>query len=81
MLYHTREFMIDAGDMRCNCISFGRGERPLVMISGLNLRDAKGKAAALGLAWSYRSFAREHRVWLFDRREELPEKYSVRRPV
>ncbi len=77
MLLGIKEFMVDTGEVRENCISFGRGDAPLILISGLNLRDVRGTAAALGLAWAYRCFARDYRVYVFDRREDLPEKYTV----
>ena len=60
-----------------NAVSFGKGPRPLLLISGLNLRDVRGPDAALGLWVLYRGFGRGHTVWCFDRREDLPEHYSL----
>ena len=57
-------------------ICFGRGEKPLVMLQGLNTRGIRG--AGLGLAWMYRCFARDYRVWLFERRANLSENVTVR---
>lgn len=76
MLYHAKEFTIPIGSSRCDCIQFGRGSKTLIMIQGLNTRGIKG--AALSLAYMYRVFAKEYTVYLFDRRENLPESITVR---
>ena len=77
MLIPWREQTLVIGTGQMNAISFGRGTRPMVLISGLNLRDVRGAAAGFGLWSLYRSFGRDHTVWCFDRRENLPEHYSV----
>lgn len=76
MLYHAKEFTLSIGNSQCDCIQFGKGARPLIMIQGLNTRGIKG--AALSLAYMYRIFAKEYTVYLFDRREGLPEEVTVR---
>ena len=45
------------------------------MIQGLNTRGIKG--AAVPLALMYRLFAKDFRVYLFDRRQELPDAVTV----
>ena len=77
MLYNTKEQTIVLGNDRFNVISFGCGEKVMVMIAGLNARDAKGKAAAMGLAISYKDFTSDYTVYLFDRRETLPENFRI----
>ena len=59
---HLSKFSIDY-------IAFGRGNRPLIMIQGLNTNGIKG--AGCGLALMYRIFAKSHRVYLFDRRPDV----------
>ena len=76
MLYHAKEFTLSIGNSQCDCIQFGKGSKPLIMIQGLNTRGIKG--AALSLAYMYRIFAMEYTVYLFDRREDLPEEVTVR---
>ena len=49
-----------------NYISFGKGQKNLIIIQGLNVRDIKG--AGLSLAIMYKTFAKDYRVWFFDRR-------------
>ena len=72
-----REQTVVAGGRKMNVISFGCGARPMLLISGLNLRDVRGAGAALGLWMLYRGFGKDHTVWCFDRREDLPERYSL----
>ncbi|MBR4291162.1 MAG: alpha/beta hydrolase [Oscillospiraceae bacterium] len=59
-----------------NYITFGTGTKPLVMIQGLNTRSIKGAGASL--AFMYRIFAKDYRVYLFDRREDIGESITVR---
>lgn len=56
-------------------ISFGNGEKPLIMISGLSLRRVKGSGR--GVALSYRIFAKDYRVYMFDTRNECDESCSI----
>ena len=50
---------------------FGRGTDPLVLIPGLGdgLRTVKGMAPMM--AWMFRAYAREYRVWVFSRKDVL----------
>ena len=75
MLYNLTEGKISINGMDTDYISFGKGQRPLIMIQGLNTNGIKG--AGLGLAFSYSIFAKDFKVYLFDRRPILHEKISV----
>ena len=57
-------------------IAFGRGERPLVMLQGLNTGVFRG--TSIPLALSYRIFTKDFRVYLFDRRPVVTDKTTVR---
>ena len=72
----VKEYELNAGGIRMDCIEFGRGKKPLVMLQGLNTNGIRG--AGLSLAWMYRRFGKTHRVYLFDRRKELPDEVTVR---
>lgn len=76
MLYHVKEQRIRIRDTQIDCITFGEGTRPLVMIQGLQTRGIRG--AGLTLAWMYRIFARDYRVYLFDRRPDVQDGITVR---
>lgn len=69
MLYQLKEWKLELPHTQVDCISFGSGSKPLVMIQGLNTRGIKG--AGTSLAWMYRSFAKDYRVYFFDRREQV----------
>ena len=76
MLGRAKEDLLKLGDNSIRYISFGVGDRPLLMIQGLNTRTVKGMA--LPLAYAYRSFAKSYRVYLFDRPSRLPDRVTVR---
>ena len=75
MLYCAKEGKLQIGNLKMDYITFGRGERPLVLIQGLNTRGISGMA--LPLAYMYRMFAQEYTVYLFDRREDLLQDITV----
>lgn len=76
MMYHAKELKLNIQNMSFDYITFGKGSKPLVMIQGLNTRGIKG--AALSLAYMYRIFAKDYKVYLFDRRPEVLEGITVR---
>ncbi len=76
MICHVKEKKRKIGNTEIDTITFGRGEKHLVMIQGLNTRGIKG--AGLSLALMYRIFAGDYTVHLFDRRPEIPEGFTVR---
>lgn len=59
-------------------VTFGQGDQALILLPGLSdgLRTVKGMA--LPLAWSYRAFGQEYRVFVFSRKKELPLNYSTK---
>ena len=54
---------------------FGTGARPFVILPGLSVQSVMGAAEAV--AGAYADFAEDYTVYVFDRRSELPETYSV----
>lgn len=44
-----------------NYITFGKGEKPLILIQGLSTRSIKG--VAFSVAYMYRMFARDYKVY------------------
>ena len=75
----VREGTLHLGAAEMDYIVFGRGAKPLIMIQGLNTRGIKG--TGMLLAWMYRIFSADYRVYLFDRRAVLPETITVRELV
>ena len=76
MLYNAKEKLLQIQDIQMNYITFGKGNKPLIMIPGLSTRSIKG--AAFSLAYMYRIFARDYTVYLFDRRENIGNNITVR---
>lgn len=63
------------GDFEMKYIKFGRGEKTLVIIPGLSVQSVIPAADAIEK--QYGIFSDEFTVFLFDRRSDLPEKYSI----
>lgn len=76
MFYNVKESKIKIANTQLDYITFGTGKKSLIMIQGLNTRGIKG--AGVSLALMYRIFAREYKVYLFDRRPNLWEGITVR---
>ena len=76
MMFNVSEGRLKLQDTEMDYITFGKGARPMIMIQGLNTRGIKG--AGLMLAYMYRIFARDYKVYLFDRRVNIPDGITVR---
>ena len=76
MIYNAKELKLNVRDLQLDYLTFGSGTKPLVMIQGLNTRGIKG--AAPSLAYMYRIFAKDYKVYLFDRRSNIHEGITVR---
>ena len=66
MFWKMIEGSVNIPSGKLNYVSFGKGQKNLIIIQGLNVRDLKGAGAPLALM--YRMFARDYRVWFSDRR-------------
>lgn len=75
MFYNAKEKLLEIQDIQMNYITFGKGEKPLILIQGLSTRSIKG--AAFSVAYMYRMFARDYKVYLFDRRENISDSSRV----
>lgn len=58
-----------------NYLKSGSGKRAFVIIPGMSLKSVLGSAEAV--AGEFSEFTGEYTVYLFDRREDMPDKYSV----
>ena len=69
---------ISLGNTDMYYVSFGSGEKKLVILPGLSdgLATVKGKALILSLP--YRKFFRDYTVYMFSRKNDMPEGYSIR---
>ena len=62
-------------DFEMRFFRFGSGPRPFIILPGLSVQSVMGAADAVAAA--YADFAQDYTVYLFDRREEIPDPYSV----
>lgn len=76
MMYNAKEQKLNLNNKQINYITFGKGTKPLIMIQGLNTNGIKG--AANSLAYMYRIFVKDYKVYLFDRRTEVHDGITVR---
>ena len=56
--------------------SFGKGAKTLVIIPGLGVQSVMGSADMIAV--SYYSMTEDYTIYVFDRRKEIPEDYSIR---
>ena len=58
-------------------VSFGRGERKLAVLPGLSDGLATVKGKALLLSPPYRKFFRDYTVYMFSRKNHMPDGYTI----
>ena len=76
MGYNVKRQMIEIGDTVMDYIVFGEGERPLVLIPGLSFKTVRKFAEPF--AFMYRIFAKDFKVYAFDRKRDVPIGYTIK---
>ena len=78
MLWNAKNGSVPIGNTEMSFVSFGYGEKPLIMLPGLSdgLMTVNGKAFML--AKPYKLFFEKYTVYMFSRKNEMPEGYSIR---
>ena len=76
MLWNVKESKLSLDNMQIDYISFGTGEKNLIMIQGLNTNGIKG--GGISLAYMYRMFAKDYKVHVFERRPNVTDSITVR---
>lgn len=78
MFYNARNCNIKIGDTDMDYISFGNGNKSLVIIPGLGdaLKTVKGSAVTFALM--YKLFAKDYKVYVFSRKNKLKQGCSTR---
>ncbi len=66
---------LETPEFKMQYIAFGSGEKTLVILPGLSVKSVMKSADMV--EQSYSIFSKEYRVYLFDRRLNLPEDYPV----
>lgn len=78
MLLNAENGIVTIGGMDMDYISFGKGNKILIMLPGLGDGLATVKGTALFLAIAYRVYAKDYKVFVFSRKNRLEEGYSTR---
>ena len=78
MLYNAKNGTLQIGNATMDYIRFGSGERVLIMLPGLGDALQSVKGTALPMAFMYRLLAKDFTVYMFSRKNELPEGYTTR---
>ena len=76
MFYNLKESTLQLDNTSLDYAVFGKGAKPLVIIPGLTLRDVKG--AGWSLAYMYRIFAKDYRVYVFDKKKVITEGCTIK---
>lgn len=76
MAYNAKQHKLNVNNAQMDYITFGKGTKPLIMIQGLNTRGINGTANSL--AYMYRIFANDYKVYLFDRKADICGDITVR---
>ena len=66
---------VECQDFAMEFFRFGTGARTLVILPGLSVQSVMGSADAV--AQAYDALAQDYTIYLFDRRETLPDPYPV----
>ena len=66
---------VSTGSFEMRYFRFGSGEKVMVILPGLSVQSVMASADAV--AEAYGAFAEDFTVYLFDRREDLPDKYGI----
>lgn len=78
MFYHAHNRSVRVGNSEMDYISFGNGNRTLIILPGLGDGLTTVKGMALVFSMMYRIYAKEFTVYVFSRKNDLQEGYSTR---
>lgn len=77
MLYNLKNGSLNIDNTNVDYISFGKGKKFLIIIPGLGDGIKTVKGMAVPLAYMYRSFAKDYKVYIFSRRNNLSNGFST----
>lgn len=78
MLWNAKSGFVSIGETEMEYVSFGWGNKTAVILPGLSdgLATVGGKSVLL--AAGYRKFLKDFRIYMFSRKNIMPEGYSIR---
>lgn len=77
MFYNAKNGKIKIENTTVSYISFGKGKENLIIIPGVGEGFKTVKGLAIPFSIMYRIFAKEYKVYVFSRREEMPKDFST----
>ncbi len=78
MLWNAVNGTVSADGLEMDYVSFGSGNKKLILLPGLSDGLAKVKGKALILAEPYKLFFEKYTVYMFSRKNDMPEDYPIR---
>ena len=78
MFWNAKNGQIPMGDTEMEYISFGRGNKNLIMIPGVGDGLTTVKGLAVPMAFLYRTLSEDYKVYVFSRKNRLEESYSTK---
>ena len=74
---NARNEHIKLDNFDCDYISFGKGRDPLIMLPGVGDGFKTARGVAVPFALMYRCFAKKFKVYVFSRRNNMPEGFTT----
>ena len=78
MLLNAKNENIQYDGHNCDYISFGSGSDTLIMLPGVGDGFKTAKGVAVPFSLMYRRFAKEFKVYVFSRRNDMPEGFTTK---
>lgn len=79
MSWNAKNGTVLVGNTEMDYVSFGSGSKALILLPGLSDGLATVKGKALLLASPYKLFFKDYTVFMFSRKNDLPDSYSIRK--
>mgnify|MGYP002514669370 CR=1 FL=1 len=77
MIWNAKNGTVSAGGSEMSYVSFGSGERILILLPGLSDGLATVGGKALLLSQTYRKYMKDFKVYMFSRKNDMPEGYTI----
>lgn len=78
MKNNAKNGQVPVGDTSMYYVSFGHGDKKLILLPGLSDGLATVKGKAMLLAPPYKMFFDKYTVYMFSRKNDMPDGYSIR---
>ncbi len=78
MFWNAKNGEVDLGDTKMSYVSFGYGDKALILIPGLTDGLVTVRGRAFMLAKPYEIFYDKYTVYMFSRKDDMPEDYPIR---